>query len=88
MASKIFVVFYSYYIEQGKFGGGMAMFGLSKANKGGGGLDEANRIEREKMKRNLFIGVDFIGDEEIRIKSDAKIRSRWEAFKIRMGRLI
>jgi hypothetical protein len=29
--------------------------------------EDMNREEREKLKRNLFIGVDFIGDEEIRV---------------------
>jgi hypothetical protein len=33
------------------------------------GRDEASKKERERMKKNLFIGVDFIGDEEIRVNN-------------------
>ena len=67
-------------IEQGKNAFGMGMMGNGFRNKRGdqgqGGLDEANRQEREKMKRNLFIGVDFIGDEEIRIKNQIRSKAR------------
>jgi hypothetical protein len=37
------------------------------------------------MKKNLFVGVDFIGDEEIRVNNDIKQRSRWDAFLEKFG---
>ena len=33
-------------------------------------LDKQSKQERDRMKRNLFVGVDFIGDEEIRVNTE------------------
>lgn len=43
-----------------------------------GGLDDANKKERDKMKKNLFVGVDFIGDDEIRVSNDEKKVNRFD----------
>lgn len=37
------------------------------------------------MKKNLFVGVDFIGDEEIRVNTDQKKVSKWDAFTNRVA---
>ena len=63
--------------------GGYGGYGLQRNNKFGS-IDEATRLEKEKMKKNLYVGVDYIGDEVIGINNDVKHKSRWERFKERM----
>ena len=36
------------------------------------------------MKKNLYVGVDYIGDEDIRLNSDTKQKSKWEIIKERI----
>lgn len=47
-----------------------------------------NRQEREKLKRNLFVGVDFIGDEEIRVNHELKARSKMQLILQKINQLI
>ncbi|CDW77146.1 UNKNOWN [Stylonychia lemnae] len=67
--------------------GGYGGYGLQRNNKYGN-IDEATRLEREKMKKNLYVGVDYIGDEDIRLNSDVKHKSKWEIIKEKMSRFI
>src|SRR4051812_33345176 len=43
-------------------------------------MDDNGKRERDKMKKNLFVGVDFIGDEELRVNSNDKRKSRCDTF--------
>jgi hypothetical protein len=40
------------------------------------GVKELNRREREQLKKNFFVGVEFLGDEEIRVKAKVKMRNK------------
>lgn len=40
------------------------------------------------MKKNLFVGVDFIGDEEIRVNADVKKISKWATLKKKIGKFL
>jgi hypothetical protein len=74
MEWKMLVIIYNInmFIEKG-FGFGGAGLGI-KSNF----MDENNKRERDKMKKNLFVGVDFIGDEEIRVNNNQKKISRFD----------
>jgi hypothetical protein len=55
-------------MEAAKRGQGFKFgMGLDKQGNKQRRAEDMNRQEREKLKRNLFVGVDFIGDEEIRV---------------------
>lgn len=40
------------------------------------------------MKKNLYVGVDYIGDEEIRVGEDSRGMSKWEAFTIKISKCL
>eukprot|EP00347_Sterkiella_histriomuscorum_P015551 403356606 len=67
--------------------GGYGGYGLQRQNKFGT-IDEATRQEREKMKKNLYVGVDYIGDEDIRLNADVKHKSNWDRFQEKLWMLI
>lgn len=38
------------------------------------------------MKNNLFVGVDYIGDEDIRLNNDVKHKTKWDVWSDRIIR--
>jgi len=44
-------------------------------------VDDMTKQEREQLKKNLFVGVDYIGEEEIRVKANVQKKTKWQKFK-------